>query len=128
VFGILLVIILQYASDGLWTYVSAPFRRLTRNHGGRALPPPPPAPELPPRDRPQAGELVLDVTDIRKEFGGLVAVNDITFRVRAGELVGLIRPNRAGKRTPFCLIPGVLRATRGSVSFMGERFDTLTAR
>jgi branched-chain amino acid transport system permease protein len=70
----------------------------------------------------------LEVDAIRKEFGGLVAVNDISFKVRAGEIMGLIGPNGAGKSTTFNLITGVLRATRGRVGFMGERIDTLSAR
>ena len=58
----------------------------------------------------------------------LVAVNDIGFTVRAGEIMGLIGPNGAGKSTTFNLITGVLRATRGSVTFLGERIDALPAR
>ena len=53
---------------------------------------------------------------VRKEFGGLVAVNDVSFQVRAGEILGLIGPNGAGKSTTFNLVTGVLPATRGEVS------------
>jgi branched-chain amino acid transport system permease protein len=56
----------------------------------------------------------------RKEFGGLVAVNDISFEIRRGEILGLIGPNGAGKSTMFNLISGVLPATRGSIIFCGE--------
>ncbi|MCD0503122.1 ABC transporter ATP-binding protein, partial [Bordetella petrii] len=86
------------------------------------------APALPHRERPQSGALVLEVDAIRKEFGGLVAVNDISFKVRAGEIVGLIGPNGAGKSTTFNLISGVLPATRGQVRFLGERIDGQSAR
>ncbi len=55
------------------------------------------------------GELLLDVQAVRKEFGGLVAVNDVSFQIRAGDIVGLIGPNGAGKSTTFNLITGVLR-------------------
>jgi len=127
VFGVLLVVILQYAPGGLWPIVSAPFRR-RGSRGAKAAPPPPEAPALPQRPRPQAGQVVLDVDAARKEFGGLVAVNDIGFRVRAGEIVGLIGPNGAGKSTTFNLITGVLPLTRGMVRFMDERIDTLKAR
>ena len=58
---------------------------------------------------------------VRKEFGGLVAVNDVSFQIRAGEIVGLIGPNGAGKSTTFNLITGVLALTRGAVRFRGER-------
>ena len=65
---------------------------------------------------------------IRKEFGGLVAVNDISFKVSSGEIMGLIGPNGAGKSTTFNLISGVLPVTRGQVRFMGERIDNRSAR
>jgi branched-chain amino acid transport system permease protein len=83
---------------------------------------------LPSRQRATAGERVLEVELIRKEFGGLVAVNDISFSLGAGEIVGLIGPNGAGKSTTFNLITGVLPATRGEVRFCGERIDGKPAR
>jgi branched-chain amino acid transport system permease protein len=58
---------------------------------------------------------------VRKEFGGLVAVNDVSFEVRAGEIVGLIGPNGAGKSTIFDLVTGVLRPSSGEIVFRGER-------
>ena len=94
----------------------------------RNLAPPAPAPALPARQRPQPGQVVLEVDAIRKEFGGLVAVNDISFKVSSGEIMGLIGPNGAGKSTTFNLISGVLPVTRGQVRFMGERIDNRSAR
>lgn len=127
VFGVLVVIILQYARDGLWPYLAAPFR--SRGAGARRnVAPPSEAPALPQRPRPEAGATVLEVDAIRKEFGGLVAVNDISFKVRAGEIVGLIGPNGAGKSTTFNLITGVLPATRGAVQFMGQPISRMLAR
>src|SRR5690606_28791926 len=115
--------------NGLWPILSAGWARLTGSAGSRRnLAPPPEAPALPQRDRPQSGELVLDVEGIRKEFGGLVAVNDISFKVRAGEIVGLIGPNGAGKSTTFNLISGVLPATRGEVRFLNESINGRSAR
>lgn len=75
------------------------------------------------RKRPVAGSLVLEVKALRKEFGGLVAVNDISFSVSAGEILGLIGPNGAGKSTVFNLISGVLPATSGDVRFLDHRID-----
>ncbi len=127
VFGVLVVVILQYARDGLWPYLAAPFRK----RGGESrknVAPPPAAPALPQRPRPERGHTVLEVNAIRKEFGGLVAVNDISFKVRAGEIVGLIGPNGAGKSTTFNLITGVLPATSGTVQFMGEHIGKMLAR
>ena len=65
---------------------------------------------------------------MRKQFGGLVAVNDVSFDVRAGEIVGLIGPNGAGKSTTFNLVTGLLPATSGEVRLRGERIDGLPSR
>jgi ABC-type branched-subunit amino acid transport system ATPase component/ABC-type branched-subunit amino acid transport system permease subunit len=129
VFGVLLVLMLQYAANGIWPILSAGWARLTgSNASRRQLAPPPSAEPLPQRDRPQRGELVLEVDAIRKQFGGLVAVNDISFKVSAGEIVGLIGPNGAGKSTTFNLISGVLPATKGAVRFLGESVSGRSAR
>ena len=65
---------------------------------------------------------------IRKAFGGLVAVNDIGFAVRAGEIIGLIGPNGAGKSTTFNLISGLLPLTSGEVLLRGQRISGLPSR
>jgi len=127
VFGVLLILMLQHAPNGLWPILSGWWNRAT-GKAQRDLAAPPPAPELAQRPRPQAGQVVLEVEGVRKEFGGLVAVNDISFTVRAGEIMGLIGPNGAGKSTTFNLISGVLPATRGHVRFAGQRIDGLSAR
>jgi branched-chain amino acid transport system permease protein len=72
--------------------------------------------------------LLLDVQAVRKAFGGLVAVNDISFQIHAGQIVGLIGPNGAGKSTTFNLITGVLSLTQGSVRFRGELISGQPAR
>ena len=122
VFGILLVLVLKYARDGVWAFIEARLPRLQRTVDWRDAPP------LPERDRPAPGEVVLDVQAVRKEFGGLVAVNDVSFQVRAGQIMGLIGPNGAGKSTTFNLVTGVLPATRGEVRLMGERIEALRSR
>ncbi|MGA3172903.1 MAG: ABC transporter ATP-binding protein [Syntrophorhabdales bacterium] len=60
---------------------------------------------------------ILDVRGISKAFGGLLAVNDTSFYVNEGEIVGLIGPNGAGKTTVFHLISGYYRPDRGAVFF-----------
>lgn len=122
VFGILMVVLLQYARQGVWPYVARLFPR-----GPQAYVPEQAEP-LPQRSKPDAGETLLSVEKARKEFGGLVAVNDVSFEVKAGEIIGLIGPNGAGKSTTFNLVTGVLRATSGEISFRGERIDSLTSR
>jgi branched-chain amino acid transport system permease protein len=122
VFGILLVLVLQYARDGIWDFIEARLPRVQRKVDWLD------APALPERSRPPQGEVVLDVNAARKEFGGLIAVNDVSFQVRAGEILGLIGPNGAGKSTTFNLVTGVLPVTRGSVTLRGERIDSLPSR
>ena len=122
VFGVLLVLVLQYARDGLWAFIESRLPQMPRKVDWRD------ASALPERPRPPHGEVVLDVRAVRKEFGGLVAVNDVSFQVRAGEILGLIGPNGAGKSTTFNLVTGVLPATRGEVWFRGQRIEGLPSR
>ncbi len=63
---------------------------------------------------------VLSVDRVTKNFGGLVAVKDMTFEVQAGEVVGLMGPNGAGKTTLLNLIAGVYRPDSGRVLFQGR--------
>ena len=63
---------------------------------------------------------VLKVDGLRKEFGGLVAVNDVSFEIGEGEFVGLIGPNGCGKSTTFNCISGLLDQTAGSVEVFGQ--------
>jgi branched-chain amino acid transport system ATP-binding protein len=65
------------------------------------------------------------VTDLRKEFGGLMAVFDVSFDVEQGEILGVIGPNGAGKTTIFNLISGVLPPTKGAITFAGHLLDGL---
>ena len=144
VFGVLLVFLLQRAPTGLWPIVTGLFNRgsvrgtndagdddelgtatPTKSAGVRGVRE---AEPLPMRERPKSGDVVLEVVAIRKEFGGLVAVNDISFKVRAGEIMGLIGPNGAGKSTTFNLVTGVLPITRGEVLFRGDRIDGSLSR
>tara|TARA_B100001750_G_scaffold222882_1_gene212647 strand:- start:401 stop:1189 length:789 start_codon:yes stop_codon:yes gene_type:complete len=62
---------------------------------------------------------VLKVEGLRMEFGGLVAVNDVSFDVEEGEFVGLIGPNGCGKSTTFNCISGLLDQTSGTVEVFG---------
>jgi branched-chain amino acid transport system permease protein len=126
VFGVLMVLLLQRAREGIWPFV----RRLLPQKPNVLAPSS--APALPVRDRHKAGETVLQVIRARKEFGGLVAVNDLEFEVRAGEIMGLIGPNGAGKSTMFNLVTGVLPVTSGEIRFRSggtlERIDNLPSR
>jgi len=123
VFGMVLILVLQVAPQGLWSIAT---RRLpARRHARAAWAG---APALARATPPARGETVLSVRQARKQFGGLVAVNDVSFDVRAGEIVGLIGPNGAGKSTLFNLITGVLPLSTGEVHFRGERVSGLASR
>jgi branched-chain amino acid transport system permease protein len=109
---VLFILLLQRARAGIVPYLL------------RYLPRPKPAPvvdasPLPRRRQPAKGEPVLSVEALSRRFGGLVAVNDVSFELKAGEILGLIGPNGAGKTTMFNLITGVLRADRGRILFCG---------
>jgi branched-chain amino acid transport system permease protein len=122
VFGVLMVALLQYARQGVWPFVARWFPRGPRARTPERVEP------LPRRAKPGQGDPLLVVDRARKEFGGLVAVNDVSFEVQAGQIVGLIGPNGAGKSTTFNLVTGVLQATRGEIHFRGERIDALNSR
>jgi branched-chain amino acid transport system permease protein len=122
VFGVALVLVLKYLPDGLWSMVASQFPKPQRDINWQN------AADLPVRAKPAIGQPVLVVDKIRKQFGGLVAVNDISFDIAAGQIVGLIGPNGAGKSTTFNLITGVLSKTSGQVTFCGEDVSALPSR
>ena len=63
---------------------------------------------------------LLEVRGLTKRFGGLIAVNDVSFDVEKGEVLGIIGPNGAGKTTLFSLISGFQKPDMGSVVYNGE--------
>lgn len=113
VFGLLMVLLLQFARDGLWPWIE----RVLPKRRPRPIPD---AEPLPARERGTGSEALLAVRQARKQFGGLVAVNDLSFEIRQGEILGLIGPNGAGKSTTFALISGALPLTSGDILFRGE--------
>ncbi len=121
-FGLMMVLVLQHARDGIWPIVLRFVPWSARRQA------PKPAEPLPRRPAPAPATQLLEVRHARKEFGGLVANDDMSIQVRAGEILALIGPNGAGKSTLFNLISGVLPLTSGEVRFLGERIDGLPAR
>jgi len=122
VFGVLIVFMLQRAPSGLWAWIAPGLSRL------RPEPEVPSADALPARSRPQAGEPLLAVVGASRAFGGLMAVNKVSFELRAGEILGLIGPNGAGKTTTFNLITGLLAPSSGKVLFRGRAITGLAPR
>jgi ABC-type branched-subunit amino acid transport system ATPase component/ABC-type branched-subunit amino acid transport system permease subunit len=115
VFGIVLVALLQLAPAGVWPWLMSLWPLVARRK------PPDTSPALPARAQmPGASNVLLEITKARKQFGGVTAVNDVSFNVQAREIVALIGPNGAGKSTTFNLITGVLPPTSGSISALGR--------
>ncbi|MCC8939493.1 branched-chain amino acid ABC transporter ATP-binding protein/permease [Bradyrhizobium sp. Arg68] len=118
VFGIMLVLLLQLAPAGVWPWLMSrlPFKparktpdtSLKLEHPARAS---------------GSSPVLLHIEKARKQFGGVIAVNDVSFDVNAREIVALIGPNGAGKSTTFNLITGVLTATSGKISVLGKEVE-----
>jgi branched-chain amino acid transport system ATP-binding protein len=70
---------------------------------------------------------MLEVNGLSKRFGGFLAVNQVSFELRAGEILGLIGPNGSGKSTTFNLIAGNLRPSSGSIRLDGKEIAGLPA-
>jgi lipopolysaccharide export system ATP-binding protein len=68
---------------------------------------------------------MVQVENLRKEFGEVVAVNGVSFEARPGEIFGLLGPNGAGKTTTFYMVLGLLRPDRGRVTLNGEDITDL---
>jgi branched-chain amino acid transport system ATP-binding protein/branched-chain amino acid transport system permease protein len=119
VFGMLLVLLLQVAPSGVWPRLAALVPTKRRARDGNSAP-------LPQRDKRADARTLLSVKNATKRFGGLAAVNDVSFEVAAGQILALIGPNGAGKSTTFNLVTGVLKPTAGTITFDGKRIDDLT--
>ena len=116
VFSALFILFLQFAREGIAPFV------------GRLLPKPKPqprapAPPLPRRTQPTPGASLLEVRAAERRFGGLLAVNQLSFDLEAGEILGLIGPNGAGKTTMFNLLTGAIGLTAGSIVFNGREIS-----
>ena len=78
-----------------------------------------PDPEAPRSTAPSGGGPVLEVQNLTLKFGGLTALDDVSFHIDQGEILGLIGPNGAGKTTCFNAVTGVYRPTSGDIRFQG---------
>lgn len=131
VFGLLMLLVLQHFADGLWPRLAGWTQRWVRpasaaNTGARSGRSP--AVPLATRALPPAGQVVLQARGVSKRFGGLVANNDISMNVKAGEVHALIGPNGAGKSTFFNMISGVDDPSSGEVLLAGQPMQSQPSR
>ncbi|MFA7280122.1 MAG: branched-chain amino acid ABC transporter ATP-binding protein/permease [Sterolibacterium sp.] len=125
VFGLMMVLILQRARDGLWPILARFVPDVADRGFQREISQAEPLPKKP---NIQAGNKLLEVEDVVKKFGGLVACNKMNLSVQSGEVLALIGPNGAGKSTMFNCISGVNPASSGVIRFLDERIDHLNSR
>jgi branched-chain amino acid transport system permease protein len=122
VFGLMMIVVLQRARDGLWPIL---IRLMPQREADREVPQ---GELLPRKPVAESGQVLLEAKNVVKRFGGLVANNNMSLTVRAGEVMALIGPNGAGKSTMFNCISGVNPATEGEVRFRGEAVTNLNSR
>jgi branched-chain amino acid transport system permease protein len=111
-FGILFIGLLHYARGGIMGFLAFSPRR-------DGVSQPAVMSSLPRRTQPAPGTLIFQAEGVTKRFGGLLAVNDVTFSLYAGEILGVIGPNGAGKSTLFNMLSGTMRPTSGRVHLAG---------
>ena len=119
VFSALFIVFLQRARDGIVPYVAQWLPETERTR--------PQAAALPRRAQPDKGQALMRVEAASRNFGGLIAVNKVSFDLNAGEILALIGPNGAGKTTMFNLLTGALRASEGRIEFAGKDITRASA-
>jgi ABC-type branched-subunit amino acid transport system ATPase component/ABC-type branched-subunit amino acid transport system permease subunit len=132
IFGLAIICVILVAPEGLFWKV----RDLLRKRSAPQIAAPPRAPDavlpativaVPKRLRPQrseeTGDIVLEVRNLSRAFGGLKAVQDVSFKLRRNEILGIIGPNGAGKTTVFNLLNGFLRPDQGEILIDGRNMS-----
>jgi branched-chain amino acid transport system permease protein len=128
VFSLLFLLLLHRARAGFCSYALKLAARYRWTQSVASVPAASAVHPLERRIQPAAGKTILTASNVVKRFGGLVAVNEVSFEIAAGEIVGLIGPNGAGKSTMFNLLTGAAQLTSGSVSFMDRDVTKLSQR
>jgi sulfate-transporting ATPase len=116
--GLLVVVTLRAAPDGVAALQTAQWAAFTRRF---RTPKPPVEPR--PQPRPRRTPATLEVSEVTVRFGGVVAVDGVSFMVAPGEIVGLIGPNGAGKTTLVDVITGFTKQVQGSVRLDGRSVE-----
>ena len=117
IFGLLMIFVLQRFAEGMWPTLQRLSSRLLRPS---KVAQPKSAAALEQRTLPASGSVILEAKNVTKRFGGLVANNDVSMTIQAGEVHALIGPNGAGKSTFFNMISGVDDPTEGQVRLMDK--------
>ena len=121
VYGLAIILVILLAPEGVYWRVRDHFRKPALRTREAAAEPTAVVVERLPRTRAAPGATpILAVSGLSKSFGGLRAVDDVSFEVAHGEILGIIGPNGAGKTTLFNLLNGFLRPDRGSVLYQGS--------
>ncbi|WP_175874182.1 branched-chain amino acid ABC transporter ATP-binding protein/permease [Burkholderia sp. BCC0397] len=128
VFGFGMVFLLHYARGGLWPLFARQLSVIGRSASRMGSRVDANAAALSRRSMPPRGEVLLEVRDVTRRFGGLVANDAVSLSVHAAEIVALLGPNGAGKSTMFNQISGVDTPTSGEVVFRGERITGIGSR
>jgi len=127
IFGLAIICVILLAPEGLFWKI----RDLSRKRSASSSPAPSAAQvhstaeivpfKSAPRERASAaGDVILDVRNLSRSFGGLKAVQDVSFKLRRNEILGIIGPNGAGKTTLFNLLNGFLKPDAGEVLIDGR--------
>ena len=122
VFGVIMLIILQRANTGIWPHLAKLLA-----FGVRAAPVEGSADNAF-QTKSAGAECLLDIRNATKSFGGLTAVDDLSFILGTGEILGLLGPNGAGKSTMFDMVSGAQTVTAGEIWFGGTRINGEPAR
>ena len=120
VYGAALMAIIMFAPEGLYWRVRQAVAARRPAAGGAPLPAAVEPAAEPAAPLATAGEVLLDVRGVSKAFLGLQALTEVSFDVRAGEVLGIIGPNGAGKTTLFNVLNGFLLPEHGEVRWLGQ--------
>ncbi len=130
VFSLVVILLLQRAPGGLLPLLTRLRRRRSATNAIRVQEssPTPPLSVSSPAQASAPGQELLVLERVTRRFGGLAAAQDVSFNVRAGEIVALIGPNGAGKTTLFNVISGLIPPSAGCVRLFGASADRLPPR
>ena len=131
IYGLAIICVILLAPEGLFWKIRDFWRKRSAAPGAAASPETPDvaaaasAELIPLRPKRSAGtgDVVLDVRNLSRSFGGLKAVQDVSFKLRQNEILGIIGPNGAGKTTLFNLLNGFLRPDTGQILLDGREMS-----